>query len=165
MTIMFAHANDISDLFIGKRISKGEEFYSEGTKGNATGNHCHIECGKGKFTAPGWYKNSNGFYSINNGKKPEECFWLDSSINVIDNHGYNFINCKENCNSSSSSIPNYEEEILEPDIPELIPEEPIDNSNLVPKDEESTGPNLIFTCPKTELYGIYLKEGQNLYTD
>ena len=161
MTIMFAHANDISDLFIGKRINKGEEFYSEGTKGNATGNHCHIECGRGKFTSPGWYKNSNGFYSIINGKKPEDCLWVDLSINIIDNHGYGFINCT----SSNSPVPNAETEMLEPDISELITEEPIDTNTSVPEEKDSTGPNLIFTCPKTDLYGIYLKEGQKLYTD
>ena len=68
MTIMFAHSNDIGNLFVGKKINQGENFYSEGTKGNATGNHCHIECGKGKFQGTGWYKNKSGYYSINNGK-------------------------------------------------------------------------------------------------
>ena len=71
MNIMFAHNNDVSDLFVGKEIKKGEIFYYEGTKGNASGNHCHIECGKGKFTNNGWHKNNNGYWSINNGKKPE----------------------------------------------------------------------------------------------
>lgn len=88
MTIMFAHCNDISSLFVGKKINKGDIFYSEGTKGNVTGAHCHIECGKGKYT--GWHKNNFGYWSINNGKKPEECLWIDDSINVIDNYGYNF---------------------------------------------------------------------------
>jgi len=35
MTIMFAHDDDISDLFVGKRIKKNEIFYKEGTKGNS----------------------------------------------------------------------------------------------------------------------------------
>ena len=88
MTIMFAHDNDVSDLFVGKRINKGETFYSEGTKGNVTGAHCHIECGKGKFS--GWHKNNAGYWSINNGKKPEECLWIDDSIKILDDYGYNF---------------------------------------------------------------------------
>lgn len=66
--MMFAHANDISNLFVGKKVVQNEEFYSEGTKGNATGNHCHIECGKGKFNGTGWHKNNQGYYSINNPK-------------------------------------------------------------------------------------------------
>ena len=87
---MFAHNNDVSDLFVGKEIKKGEIFYYEGTKGNASGNHCHIECGKGKFTNNGWHKNNNGYWSINNGKKPEECLWLDENIIVLYNHNYSF---------------------------------------------------------------------------
>ena len=90
MTIMFCHNNDISNLFIGKKIEKGEAFYQEGTKGNVTGNHCHIECAKGKFTDTGWHKNSIGYWSINNGKRPEECLWVDDTIIILDNHGYNF---------------------------------------------------------------------------
>ena len=90
MNIMFAHNNDVSDLFVGKEIKKGEIFYYEGTKGNASGNHCHIECGKGKFINNGWHKNNNGYWSINNGKKPEECLWLDENIIVLDNHNYSF---------------------------------------------------------------------------
>ena len=54
MTIMFAHDNNINELFVGKRINQGDVFYQEGTKGNASGNHCHIECGKGKFNGTGW---------------------------------------------------------------------------------------------------------------
>ena len=35
-------------------------------------------------------KNNNGYYSIINGKKPEECLWIDDSINVINNYNYDF---------------------------------------------------------------------------
>ena len=90
MTIMFAHSNDISNLYVGKKIKQEEEFYKEGVKGNATGNHCHIECGRGKFSGTGWYKNKAGYYSINNGKKPEECLWLNENIIVLDNNNYQF---------------------------------------------------------------------------
>ena len=90
LTMMFAHDNNIDDLFVGKKINQGEVFYQEGVKGNATGNHCHIECGKGKFTENGWHKNSAGYWSINNRKKPEECLWIDDSISIIDDYGYSF---------------------------------------------------------------------------
>lgn len=131
MTIMFAHDNDISDLFVGKRINKGEVFYSEGTKGNATGNHCHIECGKGKFEGTGWHKNNSGYWSINNGKRPEECLWIDDSINIIDNYGYNFKKISTNI---------------------------VDNN----KDKNKPVNKKEFIAPKTDLYGIYLKENQKL---
>lgn len=144
MTIMFAHSNNVNDLFVGKKISQGEPFYSEGTKGQATGNHCHIECGKGKFTGTGWHKNNAGYYSINNGKKPEECLWIDNTINVIDNHGYVF-----------RTIPQ------EPPTT-AAPTEPATEPPITPL---PTIPKLIYTCQKDDLYGIYLKKGDKLYLE
>lgn len=125
MTIMFAHADDVSNLFIGKRIKQNEVFYKEGTKGNTTGAHCHIECGLGKFIEDGWHKNSSGYWSINNGKKPEECLWINDEIKILDSHNYQF---KE-----------------------------ISTTPVEIKNEEKI---ILFTAPKTDLYGLYLKENQ-----
>ena len=124
MTIMFAHANDVSNLFVGKEIRQNEAFYEEGTKGNTTGNHCHIECGRGKFTGSGWYENSSGYWSINNRKKPEECLWIDDSINIIDNNGYTF--------------------------------------KKIEKKESTIIVDKKYKAPKTDLYGVYLKENQEI---
>ena len=144
MTIMFAHSNDVSNLFVGKKIKRKEPFYSEGTKGNATGNHCHIECGKGKFVGTGWYKNNGGSYSINNKKKPEECLWIDESIKVIDSKGLNFKRIKTQTTElkpPSQEIPNEEQK------------------NVVETDDKE----LIFTSPKKDLYGIFLEKNDKLY--
>lgn len=141
MTIMFAHSNDVSNLFVGKKINKNEPFYNEGTKGNTTGNHCHIECGKGKFTGTGWYKNNGGSYSINNKKKPEECLWIDNSINVLSASGLNFKNILTPTNNNSN--------------------ESTENPTVQPK----TKKKLIFTCPKKDLYGIYLEKDDKLYLE
>lgn len=138
MTIMFAHSNDVSNLFVGKKINRNEPFYTEGTKGNATGNHCHIECGRGKFTGTGWYKNNGGSYSINNKKKPEECLWVDNSIKIISSNGLVFKN-----------------------IP--IPQESL--KPIEPEEKEETKKKLIFTCPKKDLYGIYLEKDDKLYLE
>lgn len=134
MTIMFAHSNDVSNLFVGKRINKGEAFYTEGTKGNATGNHCHIECGKGKFEGTGWHKNSNGYWSINNGKRPEDCLFIDDSITILDNYGYNF------------------KKISTDDVDK-------DKKEEKPVEEKKSKS---FIAPKTDLYGVYLKEKQKI---
>ena len=128
MTVLFAHDNDVSNLFVGKRIAQGEIFYQEGSKGNATGNHCHIECGQGKFTGTGWYKNKINYWTINNHKKPEECLWLDDSIKVLNDHHYSF------------------KKIMKEDSKE-------ESTEIVEK---------IFVAPKTDLYGVYLKENQKL---
>ena len=95
MTIMFCHDNDVSDLWVGKVIKQGEVFYQEGTKGNATGNHCHFECGRGRFTDSGWHKDSAGYWSINNGKKVTECLFIDDTYKILNAQGYVFKNVKE----------------------------------------------------------------------
>ena len=158
MTMMFAHSNDVSDLFVGKKINKGEEFYSEGTKGNASGNHCHFECGKGKFVSPGWYKNNSGYYSIYNGKNPEECLWIDPSITILNNNNYNFKSIVE---APSIEEPEETDDSSSSQLPEEVPQEPESST----EDESSDTKQLIFTCPKTDLYGIYLKENQKLYIE
>ena len=142
MTVLFAHDNDISDLYVGKKVAQGKIFYQEGTKGNAIGNHCHIECGKGKFIEPGWIKNENGYYVIINGKKPEECFWLKKDTNIIDDYGYTFQTLEDN-----------PVEILTPEIKE----------NVTEQESTSDEPLLIYTCTKTGLYGIYLKENEQVF--
>ena len=142
MTVIFAHCDDVSNLSVGQKISQGEAFYKEGTKGNAIGNHCHLECGKGKFIEPGWIKNENGYYVIINGKKPEECFWLKKDTNIIDDYGYTFQTLEDN------SV-----EILEPEKEE----------NITEQENTSDEPLLIYTCTKTGLYGIYLKENEQVF--
>ena len=121
MTVLFAHADDVGHLFVGKRIEQNEPFYREGTKGNVTGNHCHMECGRGKFIGNGWHENESGYWVMNNGKKPEECFWINDDIRVLDNYGYHF-----------KKIP----------IEKAVQKE--------------------FIAPKTDLYGVYLKENQKV---
>jgi len=91
MTVLFMHDNDVSDLYVGKVIKQYEEFYQEGTKGNTTGSHIHIECGKGKFQGSGWHQNQTGFYSIDNPYPPEKSFFITNNTNILNNGGYNFI--------------------------------------------------------------------------
>ena len=132
MNIMFAHDNNVDHLFVGKEIKKGEVFYHEGTKGNASGNHCHIECGKGKFTDNGWHKNNSGYWSINNGKRPEECLWIDEQTKILDDNNYNFKKIST--------------EIVEKESTQ----------------EKQIAKEKIYIAPKTDLYGVYLKKGQKL---
>lgn len=56
MTIMTLHDNDISGLYVGKKIKQGEIYYHPGNKGISTGSHIHIAVGKGKYVSNGWYK-------------------------------------------------------------------------------------------------------------
>ncbi len=137
LTMMFAHANNIDHLFVGKKINMGEIFYKEGTKGNVTGAHCHMECGQGKFTNNGWHKNNAGYWSINNGKKPEECLWIDDTITIKESYSYNFRKIEK------------EEPIIE-------------NKKSTETVEKKESKDFIFVAPKKDLYGVYLKENQKL---
>lgn len=152
MTILFAHDNNVENLYVGKVIQKGERFYEEGTKGISSGNHCHIECGKGRFSGSGWIQNSAGYWSILNRKKPQECLWIDSSIKVLNNYGYSFKKIEEN------SLPDDKT----PPIPDIKPTPEIPGDK---KEQDKDNKSLIFTCHKDDIYAIRLKKGQKLYLE
>lgn len=90
MTLMIGHDNDVSDLYVGKIIQQGEHFYTEGDAGNATGNHIHLECGKGKYTSGGWYENSYGNWVIYNAVNPYDALVLKSDVVIKSSYGYNW---------------------------------------------------------------------------
>ena len=172
MTMMFAHDNDVSNLFVGKVINRGERFYEEGTKGNASGNHVHMECGKGKFTGSGWHQNSAGYFSINNGKNPTECLWIDDSITVLNSNGYTFKRIEPEVSVPDIPIEDIPVEDDTPVVEEPVIEEPTDtdvgdsdNSDTTNTDTsvDVVKPKLIFTCKSDDIYAIELKAGQKLY--
>ncbi len=153
LTVMFAHNNDVSNLFVGKEIKQNEQFYKEGTKGNVTGNHCHIECGRGKFTGTGWHKNASGFWSINNGKKPEECLWIDDTITILNSNDYNF---------KKISTKTVEENPKEEPTSDTKKDEDNKEKDTTKKEDKQQTIIFTFQAPKTDLYGVYLKEKEKL---
>ena len=90
MTILTLHDNDISNLYVGKVIKQGEIYYNEGRKGNATGDHIHLAVGKGKFEGSGWFKNSYGYWCINNQIDVYKGLFLYDKVKVI-NGLYNWV--------------------------------------------------------------------------
>lgn len=77
LTLLMWHDNYISDLSIGQIIKSGNIMFSEGTSGYATGNHIHLECGKGHqhisslppdygMHVPHWTNVENVFYLVDN---------------------------------------------------------------------------------------------------
>ncbi len=163
MTMMFAHDNDISNLFVGKVVNRGERFYEEGTKGNASGNHVHMECGKGKFTGSGWHLNSAGYWSINNGKNPTECLWIDDSITVLNSNGYTFKRIEPEV--SVPDTPVVEEPVIEEPTDTGINDSNNSDTNNTDISVDIVKPKLIFTCKSDDIYAIELKAGQKLYLE
>lgn len=90
MTIMLIHMNNVSSLYVGQLIQKGTPFYLEGTAGNATGNHIHLEVGRGKFTGTGWYKNQYGKWCVNNSIEVHKALFLPKNCNIINGFGYDW---------------------------------------------------------------------------
>lgn len=171
MTMLFAHANNVDDLFVGKLVKKDEAFYREGTKGNVSGNHCHMECGRGRFSNSGWHKNDSGYWSLDNGERPEACLWIDDSITILNDNSYNFKKISTPTVEKASEDINNNVEIKtgevedEKTIEEILSKQEeikTEESKEKPKDELSTSNEFIFIAPKTDLYGVYLKENQKL---
>lgn len=91
VTILVQHPNDdtLKKLKVGQVIKQGKEVCLEGTDGNVTGNHFHIEvasCEYSKLKNKGWVQNSKGMWVIsNNAIKPENAFYIDKSFTKIKN--------------------------------------------------------------------------------
>ena len=95
-TTMFCHQNSpmAYGMAVGKHYNQGDKIYIEGGRyegqNDKLATHFHFEFAKGK--CKGWYKNSAGIYSIVNGKKPEECCFIDNSYHILNDNNYKFVN-------------------------------------------------------------------------
>jgi hypothetical protein len=88
LVMMIGHDNKMRHK-VGDVIKQGEHLCCEGTSGNATGNHCHMEIGKGSYAGT-WYKNSDGVYMIYNAVKPNEYLCVPDNYVIENNGGYSW---------------------------------------------------------------------------
>lgn len=86
VTVSMTHDNSVTGMYLGRIFKQGAVIYQEGTAGNATGNHVHLEASKKPFRGTGWHQNSQGFWVINDGAKPESIFVLQN-VTVINGGG------------------------------------------------------------------------------
>ena len=85
MTIMLCHDNDISDVWVGKTYQQGEVFYQQGDKGEASGNHIHIEIARGEFKSGNiwaFVRSKDNVISIN------DAFYLYDNTEIAQSGGY-----------------------------------------------------------------------------
>lgn len=85
-TFMTVH-DDTMDAKIGQVVSQGSQLGNMGTKGNATGVHCHIEVSQSADTS--WTKNSYGIYHFNNEYDLDDCYFVDNT-NILNGIGGNW---------------------------------------------------------------------------
>ena len=83
-TFMTCH-DDTMNAKIGQVVEQGEQLGNMGTKGNATGVHCHIEVSQSSDTS--WYKNEFGNYHFNNEYDLDDCYFVDDTNIVKGNDG------------------------------------------------------------------------------
>lgn len=85
-TFMTVH-DDTMDAKVGQIVSQGSQLGNMGTKGNATGVHCHIEVSQSADTS--WTKNSYGNYHFNNEYDLDDCYFVDNT-NILNGMGGNW---------------------------------------------------------------------------
>ena len=89
VTIAMTHMNIIPNYMkVGTIFHKWDTIYLEGTKGNATGNHIHLEIGKGKQSSK---TKINGEWQLKDLINIEDYFYIDDNYTSIKNdNGYKF---------------------------------------------------------------------------
>lgn len=85
-TFITAH-DDTMNVKVGQVVNQGEQLGNMGTKGNATGVHCHIEVSQSNDTS--WTKNSYGNYHFNNEYDLDDCYFTDNT-NILNGMGGNW---------------------------------------------------------------------------
>lgn len=87
VTFMTVH-DDSMDAYAGLVVPQGNQLGNMGTKGNAFGVHCHIECSQSADTS--WVKNGYGNWCFRTEVDPEDVFFMDNTniLNGIGNWKY-----------------------------------------------------------------------------
>lgn len=85
-TFMIAH-DDSQDCYVGQIVNQGNQLGNMGTKGYATGVHCHIQTEQGSDTS--WYKNKYGIYQFNNEVDLDDMYFVDFT-NILEGMGGNW---------------------------------------------------------------------------
>jgi len=87
MTVLTGHDDNIESLYVGKEVSFGESYYTQGSSGTDY-IHVHIEVGRGKFDSNGWHENNNGVWVIDNEEHLFNAFFVNPFIEIKNNGGY-----------------------------------------------------------------------------
>lgn len=87
-TFVTAH-DDTFDAKPGMRIEQGTQLGNMGTKGNATGVHCHIEIAQHKYDLSNWKQNQYGIWCFPDETDTDDCYFVDNT-NIINGMGGNW---------------------------------------------------------------------------
>lgn len=111
VTLAFTHSN-VTSWKVGQTYKSGEVIYYEGTTGKATGNHIHLEIGKGKQTKKAYFKDIK-LWKLKDEINIEDYFYIDKSYTTIKNDkGYLFSYTQEVAKKDTMSIKEGYQEIV-----------------------------------------------------
>lgn len=91
MSMSFGHDDDISDLYVGKVLSKGTVFYQTGNYGISTGSHSHVTCIRGKYQGDMWTTNQYGNDCSPNAIHPTAALFIPRNMKVVSTAGMSFV--------------------------------------------------------------------------
>lgn len=171
-TFMTCH-DDTMDAKVGLVVPQGNQLGNMGTKGNATGVHCHIEISQSNDTT--WKKNSYGIYCFNNEYDTDACYFMDNT-NILNGMGGSWKYLKDvpvDEPKKEEPKPVVDENKgkiaeLEKQVTELEEQIKTLENRIVEVTEERDAlkenqPKEIFTCTKTADYRIKLYEGEIIF--
>lgn len=107
--------DDTANAYVGMTISQGQQLFTEGTAGNATGNHNHIEVALGKFSGTHYVKSGKltawgtTVYMMPNNINPAEVFFVDDT-KIVNGGGLNWETIPQNTSSNGLSYDDMEDE-------------------------------------------------------
>lgn len=109
-TFMTAH-DDSMNVIVGQEVKQGEQLGNMGTKGNATGVHCHIEVSQSSDIT--WVRNQFGNYHFNNEYDLDDCYFVNDT-NILNGMGGNWRITKDVKVEENQSITNEADQVLYP---------------------------------------------------
>lgn len=96
-TILMIHANNIDNFKVGTIFMQNELCYWEGTSGQATGNHLHLEIAKGTYeqltrnaNARPYERNKYNLYGLPKGIAPHKAFFVPNDTKILITGGYSW---------------------------------------------------------------------------
>lgn len=106
--MMVIHDNT-ANAYKGMTIAQGQQLFSEGTAGKATGNHNHIEVGIGQFKGM-YVLNAYGVYMMPGNVNPADVFFVDDT-RIINGGGLNWakIPTSSTSNNTNSNVVSFDE--------------------------------------------------------
>ena len=96
VTFAMSHCNNINFLEKGLVLYPNDTIYYEGTTGKATGNHIHLEIGKGRQTTK--TKINSSEWGLKDWINIEDYFYIDDEYTTILNSPYEFSKGVDNMN-------------------------------------------------------------------